>query len=116
MNMTFAKQDDVGVIHVGETRIDAGMAIAFKDRFRALVDGAQGDIVLDLSTVEFLDSSGLGAVVAARKLLGSGRTLALAGLTPAVNKVMTLTRMNMVFPIYDDCGAAVAGQSTAVAK
>jgi anti-sigma B factor antagonist len=55
--------------------------------------------------VEFLDSSGLGAVVAARKLLGKGRHLALAGLQPAVEKVLRLTHMDRVFPIYPDAKA-----------
>jgi anti-sigma B factor antagonist len=56
--------------------------------------------------VEFLDSSGLGAVVAARKLLGStDHRLALAGLQPAVEKVLRLTHMDRVFPIYADADA-----------
>ena len=108
MNMSFEYVGDVGVVHVAEPRIDASVAIEFKDRFRDLAGSGHGDVVLDLSDVAFLDSSGLGAVVAARKLLGGDRTLALAGLTPAVDKVMTLTRMNTVFPIHPDLDAALA--------
>jgi anti-sigma B factor antagonist len=61
-----------------------------------------------VSEVEFLDSSGLGAVVAARKLLGQGHHLALSGLQPAVEKVLRLTHMDRVFPIYPDAGAFLA--------
>lgn len=110
MKMSFEARGAVGLLHVDETRLDASVAIEFKDRFRDLTDGVAGDVVLDLSQVQFLDSSGLGAVVAARKLLGSGRTLELAGLTPPVAKVMTLTRMHTVFPIHADVDAALAGR------
>ncbi len=48
-------------------------------------------VILDLSSVKFIDSSGLGAIVAAMKQLGSGRRLDLAGLTPVVEKVFRLT-------------------------
>jgi anti-sigma B factor antagonist len=111
MKMTFDARGAVGVLHVEETRIDASVAIQFKDRFRDLTQAAVGNVILDLSRVEFLDSSGLGAVVAARKLLGTGRILELAGLTPAVDKVMTLTRMGSVFPIHADVETALAGHS-----
>jgi len=107
MDMTYETKGGVGVVHVAETRVDASVAIQFKDLFRDLVGAAEGDVILDLSQVEFLDSSGLGAVVAARKLLGEGRVLALSGLTAAVDKVMTLTRMNTVFPIHQDLESAV---------
>lgn len=111
MKMRFQNGDGVGVVHVDETRIDAGVAIQFKDEFRRLVGDGPEPVVLDLSTVEFLDSSGLGAVVAARKLLGKDRVLALSGLMPAVDKVMTLTRMNTVFPIFPDLPAALASHA-----
>ena len=48
-------------------------------------------VVLDLSTVSFIDSSGLESIVASMKHMGQDRTLALAGLTPTVNKVFRLT-------------------------
>jgi anti-sigma B factor antagonist len=108
MKMTFEGRGALGILRVEEARIDASVAIQFKDRFRDLTQGAAGDVVLDLSQVTFLDSSGLGAVVAARKLLGPGRVLELAGLTPAVDKVIKLTRMSTVFPIHADVAAAVA--------
>ncbi|NKX45555.1 STAS domain-containing protein [Roseicyclus persicicus] len=111
MKMTFEARGAVGVLRVEEPRIDASVAIQFKDRFRDLAGSAEGDVILDLARVEFLDSSGLGAVVAARKLLGSGRQLALSGLTPTVDKVMTLTRMNTVFPIHADLAAALAAHA-----
>ena len=57
-------------------------------------------VILDLSEVKFIDSSGLGAIVAAMKQLGQGRKLDLAGLTPMVDKVFRLTRMDTVFDLY----------------
>lgn len=87
------------VVQVMEDRIDAASAISFKDRMRELVARGTGVVVLDLSQVRFLDSSGLGAVVAVMKLL-SPRRLELAGLTPTVEKVFRLTRMDSVFVIH----------------
>jgi len=57
-------------------------------------------VLLDLSRVAFLDSSGLGAVVAVMKLIGPERKLELVGLTPTVAKVFRLTRMDTIFTIH----------------
>jgi len=97
------------LITVNESRIDAAVAIQFKDRLRALAGDAPARVVLDVAKVEFLDSSGLGAVVAAMKQLGTHRKLELAGLTPTVEKVFRLTRMDTVFTIHANAGAAVDG-------
>ena len=108
MDIRLEARGEVAILHVVPDRIDASVAIQFKDRFRDLIRDWTGPVVLDLQNVVFLDSSGLGAVVAARKLLGEGRQLALSGLSPAVDKVMRLTRMNAVFPIHEDVDAALA--------
>ena len=114
MNLTYTQHDTVGVVHLADSRLDASIAIQFKETFRTLTaDG--GDVILDLSDVEFLDSSGLGAIVAVYKALGEGRRMALAGLQPPVEKVMLLTRMNAVFAIFPtlDAGLAAAGPTAA---
>ena len=90
---------DTLVARVRESRIDAAVAIRFKDRMREVLADPAPRIVLDLGQVEFLDSSGLGAVVAVTKIAGPGRTLELAALTPTVEKVFRLTRMDRVFTI-----------------
>ncbi|RSK30722.1 anti-sigma factor antagonist [Rhodovulum iodosum] len=92
---------------VEEPRIDAAVAIQFKDRMREIAAGGPDRVVLDLSQVGFLDSSGLGAVVAVLKLMGEGRRLELAGLTPTVEKVFRLTRMDSVFTIHESPEAAL---------
>jgi anti-sigma B factor antagonist len=110
MNLSFETCGGIGVVRVHDSRIDASVAITFKDRFRELVSASSGDVILDLAKVDFVDSSGLGAIVAARKMLGTGRVLELAGLTPAVDKVMVLTRMDTVFPIHSDADATAAAR------
>ena len=87
-------------IVVMEQRIDAASALQFKERMRELTQGAGPRVVLDLAQVGFIDSSGLGAIVAVRKLLGPDRALELSGLTPAVEKVFRLTRMDTIFTIH----------------
>ncbi len=95
-------EGDALVIHVGHDRIDAAGAIGFKERIRDLIPQAPSRVIMDLTAVNFLDSSGLGAIVAVMKLLAPARRLELAGLTPAVEKVFRLTRMDSVFTIHPD--------------
>ena len=80
MNITSETSGDLQILKVEETRIDAIAAIQFKDTVRKLTADQDNAVVLDLSNVEFIDSSGLGAIVAAMKLLGRDRPLHLAGL------------------------------------
>lgn len=90
------------VIRAAQDRIDAAGAIQFKDRMRELTRNSTAPrVVFDMSNVAFLDSSGLGAVVAVLKLLAPDRKLELSGLTPTVQKVFRLTRMDSIFIIHD---------------
>ncbi|MDU8929253.1 STAS domain-containing protein [Alisedimentitalea sp. MJ-SS2] len=108
MNLESSDDGDFQVVTVNEERIDAAVAIRFKDRMRDLTANGTPHVVLDLSEVEFIDSSGLGAVVAAMKQLGGTRRLDLAGLTPTVDRVFRLTRMDSVFTIHDSLADAQA--------
>lgn len=101
MELVARSIDDMLVVTALEPRIDAAGAIRFKDRMRELVQNPAPRVILDLSQVNFLDSSGLGAVVAVMKILGPERKLELSGLTPTVQKVFRLTRMDSVFTIHD---------------
>lgn len=102
MNLTSEAGPAGLIVRVMEERIDAAVAIRFKDRMRELAAGGEGPVILDLSRVGFVDSSGLGAIVAAMKLLAPLRRLDLAALTPNVARVFRLTRMDEVFCILPE--------------
>jgi anti-sigma B factor antagonist len=106
MKLSVIDRNGARIVTALEPRIDAAGAIAFKDSVLSVCEGAGGRVVLDLSGVDFLDSSGLGALVAVRQLLGAARPLELAGLTPPVARVLRLTRMDTVFAIHAQAGDA----------
>lgn len=106
MDLSTAREGDLAIVTVNAARIDASTAIQFKDAMRSATAGAGDHVILDLGQVAFIDSSGLGAIVAAMKQLGPDRRLDLAALTADVDKVFRLTRMDTVFDIHGSLGAA----------
>ncbi len=105
MNLQTHPRDDFLLVEVAEDRIDAAVAIQFKEAMRRILSTARPAdggrrVMLDLGRVTFLDSSGLGAVVAVMKLLAPGDRLELAALTPPVERVFRLTRMDSVFALH----------------
>lgn len=101
MLVTLGYSDGALVLELQERRLDAGLALAFKDALRDATQAPGSPVILGLGHVEFMDSSGLGAIVGAMKLLGPERPLELAALRPAVIKVFRLTRMDTVLRIHD---------------
>ncbi len=99
------------VAKTSETRVDARLASEFKQRLLELVATGHPLIALDLSAVDFLDSSGLGAIVSARKQLNGKGDLVIVGAKPAVTNLFRLTRMDKVFRMYGGAAEAVAALS-----
>lgn len=102
MKLETENRADLRILTVDAERIDAAVAIRFKETVREATQDAPPRVVLNLSRVEFIDSSGLGAIVAAMKLLPTGSALELACLRPSVDKVFRMTRMDSVFVIHTD--------------
>ncbi|MDF3606734.1 STAS domain-containing protein [Paracoccus sp. DMF-8] len=100
------------LVEVEEPRLDAAIATAFKDRMREITPQAKGLVMLDLRNVNFMDSSGLGAVIAVLKSMPQGRKLELTGLTPNVERVFRLTRMDLVFDIRPNADGNAPQQPT----
>ena len=102
--MDIQTHHDNGILtlSVQAERIDSAVAIQFKDAIRASIDERSSRVLLDLGKVQFVDSSGLGAIVASMKFLAPERSLELAALTPDVDKVFRLTRMDTIFRIHSN--------------
>lgn len=86
-------------IRVMEPRIDAAIATMFKDQLRDIVAPCGKPVCLDMGAVNFMDSSGLGAMISVRKCLPDNLAIVLKALTPNVERVFRLTRMDSVFDL-----------------
>lgn len=65
-------------------------------------------IIVDLSGVPYMDSSGLASMVEGLQKVESYKgKFILSGLQPMVNKVFELSRLNTVFTIYEDIDTAL---------
>lgn len=108
MEIRERRDGDHLVISLAETRLDHVIASDFRDHVLRRAAEGVAQLVLDLSAVQFIDSSGLGAVVGIRKRLGWGVRIVLAGLRSPVYRVFQLARMTEVFTFYSSAEAAAA--------
>lgn len=91
MNLQSEIVDKVLVIHVNEKRVDRQVSDEFKKDLQSYIEKGNNYIVLDLSNVEFMDSGGLGVIVASLKMLnGKGEIIAF-GMNEVVSKILTLS-------------------------
>jgi anti-sigma B factor antagonist len=110
MPLATRTSDDALILSPSEPRLDAQAAVPFRDAFLKASEGGSGPVVLDLAAVTFMDSSGLGAIVACFKALGRARPLVVAGASPSVAKLFAMTRIDQVLkltPGVDEALAAV---------
>lgn len=107
MELEEKKVGDVLVVLPREKRIDASVSTVFKGKMVDWINQGNKRIVLDLSQVDFIDSSGLGAIVSSLKTLGSDGDLVICGVRETVMGLFKITRMNRVFQIFADESEAI---------
>jgi anti-sigma B factor antagonist len=99
MQLVVEKVGDVAIAGLPVEELDASNAGEFKRDMAPLLD-ANPRLVLDLSRLRFVDSSGLGAFISClRKLNAKGGDLKLCGMSKQVRAVFELVRMHRVFDI-----------------
>ena len=108
MQLVHEKKGKVVVVKPLEKRMDATIAADFKTQMGVLINEGQALFVLDLSEVDFVDSSGLGAIVASLKMLGGKGDLVIASAGEKVMKLFKLTRMDRVFQVFPTSDEALA--------
>ncbi len=101
MSLIQTQQDpNALIVKVVQTRLDAKIAVNFKEEMTKLINEGNHKLVLDLSGVDFIDSSGLGAIVTCLKVLGRKGDLVIAGVKNDVMTMFVLTRMDRVFQLF----------------
>ncbi|MCZ0961855.1 STAS domain-containing protein [Paracoccus benzoatiresistens] len=102
------QSNGICVIRPEGDRLTALGANAFRQEASQLIDDGSNRIIIDLSQVRFVDSSGLGAIVGLLKKVGNRGEVVVCGLSDAVRQMFRVTRMERVFQIFPDPAAASA--------
>ncbi len=97
-----------GVLDV-KGEVDLYTSPQLKDKVTEMIEQGQSKLVIDLTDVGFMDSSGLGVLVTALKRARErDGQLALVAPEGSVHKVLTITGLDRVFPIHQSVTEATA--------
>ena len=92
----------------GELDLDAAPQLSAA--LEEAIAGGKTQIVLDMSAVRFIDSTAVHAIVgAARELRQRLGRLALVCADPNVRRLVELTRLDLVAPVFESREAALRG-------
>ena len=107
MEMKTWKVGEVLIVQPMAQRIDSVTATDFKATMIDYILSGNQRIVLNLSSVDFIDSTGLGMIVSTLKSLGHEGVMAICCLSDIVRSLFTLTRMNRLFDIVPSVEEAI---------
>lgn len=89
-------------------RIDAESSTSIRDSIFEIVNQGAATVVVDLSLVDFMDSSGLSTLVSGQKLLAKrGGWLCICSPNAQIRTALRLTMLDRVLPIFDNVAAAL---------
>jgi anti-sigma B factor antagonist len=108
VKLTVRQVGDVTVIDAaGKITLGEG-ASTLRDELRDMVKKDQKNILLNLSDVTYIDSSGIGELVSAyTSITNQGGRLKLLGLTNRVKDLLQITKLYTVFDVHEDEAHAV---------
>jgi len=98
---------DFVVLRVDEHRVDGVNSTTLHEQVSNLVGAGDRKFVLDLSLVDFMDSSALAGLLPAIHELPDEGCLLLAGLHPRVKEIFRLTKLDTIFDIYPSVDEAL---------
>jgi anti-sigma B factor antagonist/stage II sporulation protein AA (anti-sigma F factor antagonist) len=89
-------------------RIDLSNAEAFKNELSAALANAKTALILDLSGVDYISSAGLRSLMIIFKAgKAEGKAFGIAALQPLLVEIFTISRFNLVFPLFESVGQAI---------
>lgn len=100
--------DDIVIEIINAERATLKESSHLKNMIYEKIDKGYKNVIIDLSKVDFIDSTFLGVIVnALKKVAGLGGDLKLVGFKPAVRSMFELTRLFRVFDTYSELQDAI---------
>lgn len=115
MEITVKSADNYNSFHP-KGRLDLTGSSELKQKVKEYLDQGKVNIILNLAQVDFIDSSGLGTLIATLKeVRTAGGGIAMCSLAPYVQEVFEITQLSHNFDIYpgEDEARSTFGQQKA---
>lgn len=115
MNIKTKQVDDVTIIKLGDTdRLYVLNANIAKEKMNELLSTPKTKLVIDLEGINFIDSSGFGALLSALKTSKEHKTyLKLCNINKEVMDLIELMQLDSIFDILHDTNACINSFSSA---
>ena len=112
LKMTTREVDGVTVVALDGRIVLGEESNALREKVKSLVAEGKKKIVLNMANISFIDSAGLGTLVAAHhSAKGQGASLRLCHLGAKFSEVLQITKLMTIFEVYNTEAEAVASFS-----
>ena len=109
MDINVRTKGDVTILDLEGNLVLGPPVSAFRDQLQDLVEAGQKKILINLKSVGFVDSSGIGSMVGAHTSLESaGGHCMFSGVQPRVLHALKMTHMEEIFELHDKEASALA--------
>ena len=109
LKMTNREVDGVAVVALDGRIVLGEESNALREKVKSLIAGGKKKVVLNMNNVTFIDSAGLGTLVAAHHSAKTqGASLKLCHLGSKFQEVLQITKLLTVFDVYNSEAEAIA--------
>ena len=108
LSMSEHEDDGITVLTVGG-ELDVAASPGLSEKLNELIRQRQGDVVVNLERVSFVDSTGLAVLLnALRRLTRARRRMPVVIGDGAVRRAFDVTRLHWTFEVFSDVESALA--------
>ena len=109
VKMTNREVDGVSVVDLDGRIVLGEESNSLRQKLKGLIAEGKKKIVLNMANIKYIDSAGLGALVAAHlSAKNQGASVRLSNLGNKFHEVLQITKLLTVFDVYDTEAAAVS--------
>lgn len=102
MNFTLENKDNIVIFHLKDKNVDSEVSAVFKAKLLIIAQPDIDGLIIDLSEVDSIDSSGLGALLLAhRQLKEHSIPIILTGVSDFVMSLMRMTHLDSLFNFFE---------------
>jgi len=105
MGLEIQQREREGIIILDlNGRLTVGLEVStFRERLQKLIDSGRTNIILNLKDVDYIDSTGLGALVMSyTSLQRAGGKIKLLNLSRRGIELLVMTKLTTIFEVFDD--------------